>query len=198
VLQHKPLVVEIEFDDEPGWSAGLDGFVGLSTLFGTDTRGAYSLGGGLLRGRYRYVSLGAFFEATDSLASGGKWQSLGGFAGAWLPYKNWVDFEFAARVGGRKFTDRDPRFGPSGYEFWGSTLGFSAGVSDRARKGEWGGRIGAMLVGTYDLKQRDRPWRWEGIDPDTGAVTVSSGQSHIGGFSVALLVTLGLDVGTGG
>jgi hypothetical protein len=197
-LPHAPLRVEITFDDRPGWSAGIDGYVGLSTLLGTDTRGAYSLAGALFRARYRYYALGAFFEATDTLAGGGQWQSVGGFAGAWLPYKNWVDFEVALRMGGRKFTDRDSRFGPSGYSYGGSALGVALGVSDRAVQGRWGGRVGASLVGTYDLKQRDRPWRFETVDPETGMVRATTGQSHVGGFSVALHVTIGLDLGEGG
>jgi hypothetical protein len=196
-LTQRPTLVEIELADDPGWSVGLDAFAGLSALFGTDTRGAYSLVGGTLRGRYRYYEAGAYFEATDTLAGGGSWQNVGGFAGAWLPYRNWVDFELAARLGARRFVDRDLRFGAGGYELWSPALGLVLGVSDRAAKGTWGGRIGSQLVATYDLKQRDRPWQLTSIDPETGAENVASGKSHVGGFSVQLVVTLGFDAGEG-
>lgn len=192
-------MIDIGFENNPGWSVGLDGYVGLSGVFGTDTRGAVSLGGGLIRGRYRYFVIGGYYEISDSLSAGAQSQSMGGFAGAWLPYKNWVDFEIAARLGARQYADSDLRFGPSGYDVWGSALGLVLGVSDRATAGGiWGGRIGASLVGMFDLKQHDVPWRWDGIDPDTGEPTASTGSSHVGGFSLALNVTLGFDVGEGG
>lgn len=196
-VPQRPTLVEIELADDPGWSIGLDAFAGLSTLFGTDTRGAYSLAGGTLRGRFRYYEAGAYFEATDTLSGGGSWQNVGGFAGAWLPFRNWVDFEIAARLGGRRFIDRDLRFGSSGYELWSPALGLVLGVSDRAAKGTWGGRIGSQLVATYDLKQRDRPWQLTSVDADTGAERVTFGKSHVGGFSLELVVTLGFDVGEG-
>jgi hypothetical protein len=196
-LVQRPELVKIEFEDEPGWAVGLDAYAGLAALFGTDTRSAYSLAGGTLRGRYRHYEIGAFFEATDTLSGGGEWQNVGGFAGAWLPYRNWVDFEIALRVGGRKFSDSDLRYGSNGYELWSPTLGLALGVSDRAGKGTWGGRIGSQLVATYDLKQRDRPWQLVSIDPETGNQSVASGSSHVGGFSLQLVVTLGFDAGDG-
>jgi hypothetical protein len=196
-LVHRPTLVEIEFEDNPGWSIGIDAYAGLSSLFGTDTRGAYSLAGGILRGRYRYYQGGAYYEATDTLSGGGEWQNVGGFAGAWLPYRNWVDFEIAARLGARRYSDRDLRFGPSGYELWSPALGLVLGVSDRASKGRWGGRIGSQLIATYDLKQRDRAWQVSSLDPNTGMQSVASGTSHVGGFSIQLVVTLGFDAGEG-
>jgi hypothetical protein len=196
-LVQEPVLVEIEFEDHPGWAVGLEAYAGLSALFGTDTRGAYSLAGGTLRGRYRYYELGAFFEATDTLSGGGDWQNVGGFAGAWLPYRNWVDFELALRVGARRYSDSDLRFGSNGYELWSPGLGLVLGVSDRASKSTWGGRIGSQLIATYDLKQRDRPWQLTSIDPNTGDQSVASGTSHVGGFSVQLVVTLGFDAGEG-
>ena len=196
-LVQRPTLVEIELEDNPGWSVGLDAYAGLSALFGTDTRGAYSLAGGILRGRYRYYEGGVYYEATDSLSGGGDWQNVGGFAGAWLPYRNWVDFEIAARIGGRRFSDSDLRYGPTGYELWSPALGLVLGVSDRASKGTWGGRIGSQLVATYDLKQRDRAWQVSSLDPDTGTQSVASGKSHVGGFSIQLVVTLGFDAGEG-
>jgi hypothetical protein len=108
-----------------------------------------------------------------------------------------VDFEVAARVGGRRFSDTDLRYGPTGYKLWSPALGLVLGVSDRAAKGTWGGRIGSQLVATYDLKQRDRPWQVSSLDPETGLASVASGKSHVGGFSIQLVVTLGFDAGEG-
>ncbi len=194
---HQLVLVEIRFEDEPGWSVGLEGFVGLASLFGTDTRGAYSLAGGALRGRYRFIELGPYFEATDTLSGGGHWKSFGAYAGAYLPYQNWVDFQIGARLGSRVYSDSDTRYGVDGYKLGGAALGLVLGVSDRAKSGLFGGRVGSQLVTTYDLKQRDRDWRLESADPDTGVAVVTTGTTHVGGFSAALFVTVALDVGEG-
>lgn len=185
-------------DSNPGWSATLSGYGALVALFGTDTRGAYSIGGGSLRGRYRYVTLGGYYEMTDNARSGGQWRALGGMAGAWLPFDNWVDFEIAARAGAREFSDDDVRFGPGGYHTWSPTLGLSLGVSDRAGNGLVGGRMGGALVATYDLSQKEKPWRDEVFAGQGQDPIIRTGRSHVGGFSLGLVLELGLDVSDSG
>jgi hypothetical protein len=190
-------LAEISFETNPGWHAGLDLYAGLGALLGTDTRGSYAFGGALLRGRYKYYQIGGFYEFTDDpLTSAGAFKAFGGFVGAWLPFDNWVDFEGAVGIGSRTYRDQDPRFGPNGYELSGPTLNLRAGVYDRAGSGLIGGRIGAQIVSSYDLKQRDRAWQLNSRDED-GDLVVTRGVSHVGGLSIGLVLTVGLDVGKG-
>jgi hypothetical protein len=182
-----------ELSDRPGWSAGLQGSVGLSTLFGSETRSAFSLAGAIVRAHYGYVSGGLFYEATDDFEVGGGWQNMGGFVGAYLPYERWLDFDLALRGGARRYSDDDPQFGPTGYAFWAAAVGLAVGVSDRTSDDAFAGRLGGFLVGTYDINQEDEPWRLESADPDTGVRVVSTGPP-VGGFTVALEMTLGLDI----
>jgi hypothetical protein len=190
-------LAEISFETNPGWHVGLDLYGGLGALLGTDTRGSYAFGGALLRGRYKYYQIGGFYEFTDDpLSSPGAFTAFGGFVGAWLPFDNWVDFEGTLGIGSRTYRDSDPRFGPDGYELGGPTLNFRVGVYDRAGSGFLGGRIGAQIVSSYDLSQHDRPWQLTGVDPD-GEVTTTRGMSHVGGLTIGLALSVGLDLGKG-
>lgn len=190
-------LAEIRFETNPGWHVGLDLYGGLGALLGTDTRGSYAFGGALIRARYKYYQLGGFYEFTDDpRTSAGAFNAFGGFLGAWLPFHNWVDLEAALGVGSRTYRDPDPRFGPDGYELGGPTLNFRVGAYDRAGSGLFGGRIGAQIVAGYDLSQRDRPWRLTSTDED-GEVVITRGVSHVGGLTVGLVLTVGLDLGDG-
>lgn len=191
-------LVEISFETKPGWAVGLDVYGGLGALLGTDTRGSYAFGGALLRGRYRYYEIGGFYELTDDpLTSAGAFTAFGGFIGAWLPYRNWVDFEGAVGIGSRTYRDADPRFGPDGYEVSGATLNVRLGVFDRVGLGgAFGGRIGGQILGSYDLSQHDVPWEFSTTEPD-GVVVTTRDKSHVGGLSIGLAISIGLDVGQG-
>jgi hypothetical protein len=180
--------------DSPGWGGSLGAYGGLGALFGTDTRGSHSTAGGRLRVHYSYFTAGAYYEMSDrpnNVTETTDFWNAGGFAGIWLPYYNWVDFEVALRAGLRRYTDDDERFGPSGYERGGPALGLWLGVSDRSNGGQLGGRIGAALLATYDLSQSDEDWRTETGDEDDPLVR--TGTDHVGGTSVALLLELALD-----
>lgn len=181
-------------DPDPGWSAALGGYGALVALFGTDTRGSYSVGGATLRGRYSNYVLGGYFELSDEAKEGGYWRAAGGMAGVWLPFQNWVDFEVAARAGIREFSDDDVRFGPSGYQKTSPTVGLSLGVSDRAGTGALAGRIGGAFIATYDLSQYDQSWRDEVFAGEDEDPIIRTGESHVGGFSFALALELALDL----
>jgi hypothetical protein len=150
-----------------------------------------------LRGRYRYYEIGAFYQLSDDpISSAGSFHEFGAIAGAWLPFQNWVDFEIAARIGSRTYQDPATRYGANGYSLSGATLGFQLGVSDRVRSKLIGGRIGAQLVGAYDLKQRDQEWQ-EIREDENGNEVLTSGTTHVGGFSIGIQMSLGLDIGQG-
>jgi hypothetical protein len=192
-----PQIVEISFEREPGWAVGIDAFGGLAALLGSDTRGSFALAGALVRGRYKYYEVGGFYVTTDDpMSSAGSYTEFGGIAGAWLPYKNWIDFELAARVSARTYEDPSSRYGSTGYELSGATLGFQFGVSDRVHGEKLGGRVGAQIVGAIDLNQRDVIWRQIRED-SAGMEVMTSGTTHVGGFTLGIQMSLGLDVGEG-
>jgi hypothetical protein len=192
-----PQIVEIAFEREPGWAVGIDAFGGLAALIGSDTRGSFALAGALLRGRYKYYEVGAFYVTTDDpMSSAGSYTEFGGIAGAWLPYKNWIDFELAARMSARTYEDPSSRYGSAGYELSGATLGFQLGVSDRVRSKKIGGRVGAQIVGAIDLNQRDVIWQQIRED-SAGMEVMTSGTTHVGGFTLGIQMSLGLEIGEG-
>jgi hypothetical protein len=192
-----PPQIEIAFEREPGWAVGLDAFGGLAALLGSDTRGSFALAGALLRGRYKYYELGGFYVTTDDpMSSAGSYTEFGGIAGAWLPYKNWIDIELAARMSSRTYEDPSSRYGSAGYELSSLTLGFQLGVSDRVRSNKIGGRVGAQIVGALDLNQRDVTWQQVREDSE-GMEVLTSGTTHVGGFTIGIQMSLGLDVGEG-
>lgn len=193
-LPSPPVRQPIYLESKPGWAVELAARGGVGALAGADSRGAFVFGGGLLRGRYKHYELGAFFSKSDVAESGGGFTHFGGFAGAWLPYHNWVDFEIAAAFGSRRFEDTDPRYGPGGYSFGMPALSLILGVSDRARAGKVGGRVGGQLEVTGDLGQKDRAWSFsEEVAP--GEIVETKGVTHVGGLSVALVFSIALDYG---
>jgi hypothetical protein len=167
---------------------------GIGVLAGSDARGAFAFGGGLLRGHYGYFDFGLFYDHADSQSNGGTFSHAGAVLGAWLPYHNWVDFEIAAALGVRHYTDSDPRYGVSGYTLDAPALSLVLGVSDRAHSSNLGGRVGGQLVLTQDLKEKDEPWLLEEMG-DSGELVTTRGITHAGGFSASLVLVIGLDYG---
>jgi len=186
----------IFFEKKPGWAVELAARGGIGALAVSDARGAFAFGGGLLRARYRHYQLGGFFMKSDDSDAGGGFSHFGGFAGAWLPFHNWVDFEVAAAFGSRRYEDTDPRYGNGGYSLAMPALSLILGVSDRARSGNFGGRVGGQLEVTGDLGQKDRPWSFF-QETAPGQVTETKGVTHVGGVSIALVFSIALDYGEG-
>jgi hypothetical protein len=195
-LPPPPGLPEISFERSPGWAVELDGRAGIGVLTRSDARGAFAFAGGLLRGHYQYFELGAFYDHADSAQNGGTFWNASGFAGAWLPYHNWVDFELAAAFGVRHYTDPDPRYGPNGYAVNSPALSFMFGVSDRASSGNAGARVGGGLVFTEDLGQKTQAWTLNQTT-DQGEIVTTTGTTHVGGFSASLVFTIGFDYGQG-
>lgn len=182
-----------EFDRSPGWSAGLEGYAGFAVVSTEDGGHAQALIGAVTRVQVSYFTAGAFLEATD----GGDhhWRSVGGFAGAVLPYRNWVDFELSGGVAARTYRNSDVRFGPDGYEATSPALLLRAGFSDRSGdEGLLGFRLGGLLYATFDLEHHERSWRYA-FRSDQGQERFRSGVLKVGGFSAGLAVTAGFDFG---
>jgi len=191
-----PVREPIVFEKEPGWGVSLGARGGLGGLAGSGARSFFAVGGGFLRARYRHFQVGGFFDKSDDSDVGGGFWHAGGFAGAWLPYHNWVDFELALALGSRTYSDSDTRYGPGGYSIGMPALSFIAGVSDLARAGKVGGRFGGQFIVTGDFKQQDRPWTFVEHDA-TGERFETNGTTHVGGVSVQFAFTAALDYGDG-
>ncbi len=184
----------IGFERAPGWAVGVEGRAGLGFLTHSDARNAFAFAGGVLRGHYSYFELGGFYDHADSTASGGTFSHAGGFAGAWLPYHNWVDFDVALGFGVRRYSDDDTRYGPNGYVVNSPALSLSAGVSDRAHGENFGARVGGQIILTQDLGQKTKNWTLNESD-NQGNVFTTTGSTHVGGFSASLVLTIGFDYG---
>lgn len=177
---------------EPGWFGGLEGYGGILALGASDTREAYGFLGSQVRFRYNYYELGAFLEFSDSQAD--KYRAFGGFLGAWLPFRGWVDFELAASVGARNYDSSDARYGADGYDVSSPTLGLRLGVSDRTSSySAVAGRIGGQILFNVDLNPSDEPWSEE-LTRD-GVPITQSGSTRVGGYTLALALVLGFDIG---
>lgn len=181
----------IALESSPGFSLGLGAYGGLALLMTRDANRPHALAGVLSRARYGYAELGAVIELTD--AAPDEWRSVGGFVGAWLPYRNWVDFELAAGFAVRRYLSSDPRYGAAGYEVQSPALTLRLGVSDRSSEALFGARIGAEILAAWDLRRRDAGWQYQ-TGPDADPVTLS-GATRVSGFSIGLALSTGFDVG---
>lgn len=190
-----PLPLSPRFDDAPGWSIGLDAYAGFAVISTNDGGYAHGLVGGISRFQWRYLQVGGFLEVTD----GGEhhWRSIGGFAGAFVPFRNWVDFEFAAGIASRTYRDDSFRYGPDGYEATTPALTLRAGFSDRSIDGLFGLRLGAHIAAAFDFKRENRPWQYD-FETSDGEIRSVSGTTRAGGFSIGLAMTAGFDIGRKG
>jgi hypothetical protein len=181
---------------EPGLYGGLEAYGGLLTLGGSDTREAYAFVGGQLRFRYDYYQVGGWYEVSDhpEKQTDDDYRAFGGFLGAWLPYRGWVDFEVAATVGARNYKSDDSRYGGTGYDVSTPTLGFRLGVSDRTSSfTDFAGRIGGQLVFAYDLNPSEEAW--EQTHEIDGEPVTDRGSTKVGGYTIAIALVLGFDFG---
>jgi hypothetical protein len=173
-----------------GWGAGLDGVVGLAMPAESDTQSAHAFAGGLARVHWTYIEIGGAYVATD--VSSDEWRSVEGFVGAWLPFHRWVDVEAAGGVARRTYSSSDTRYGPNGFSVANTALTLRVGASARTSEGWLGARAGGAIVAALDVGRENLRWSYE-----LGSVEnprVIEGRSPIGGFTLALQLSLGLDV----
>jgi hypothetical protein len=180
---------------QPGWFGGLEAYGGLLVQAGADTRESYAFAGGQLRLRYDYFEFGGYYELSDrGKELSDAYRAFGGFAGAWLPYRGWVDFELAASIGARTYDSNDSRYGADGYEVSTPTLGLRLGVFDRTSSySAFAARIGGQILASFDLNPSDEPWTLS-VGEDENEVT-KTGSTHVGGFTVGLALVIGFDYG---
>lgn len=180
-------LVEIRVDTDSGWSVGLDGYAGLSTLTTSERTKGHALAGGVSRLRFSFVQFGATLEVSDLVDE--QWRSLGGFVGAFVPFTNWIDVDASIGLASRNWISKDTRYGAGGTSVRLPALNFRLGVSDRMTNGLLGPRMGAALLVGLDLDRRDVPWSYQISRSES-----VSGTTQFGGLTVALVATFGLDV----
>jgi hypothetical protein len=215
---HQVSPPELEYADEdaepePGARVGpvleapskfgvdVEGYAGIAAQITEGDNRAHGILGGLLRARFHYVQLGGTFEITDSGQATGlleesleHWRAIGGFAGAFLPFNHWVDFDAAVGVSARTYKNSNKIYGDAGMNETVPSLTFRFGVSDRMTKKLVGPRIGAALALGIDLSHSDVEWRRVyGIAGGGTAETI--GTTAIGGVSIGLLVGGGFEIG---
>lgn len=180
-------LVEIRVDQDSGWSVGLEGYAGLSTLANSERTKGHALAGGVSRLRFDFFQFGANLDVSDMVDE--QWQSLGGFAGAFVPFTNWVDLDASIGISSRNWISKDTRYGAGGTSVRVPSLNLRLGVSDRMTRGFLGPRLGAALLVGIDLDRRDVPWSYQITRTET-----MTGTTQFGGITVALVASFGFDV----
>jgi hypothetical protein len=175
----------------PGWGADVNAFAGLAMPARSDTQSAHGLVGGLARVRWSYLQLGGSYEVTDDLSEG-RWRSIGGFAGVWLPFRDWLDLEAATGLAWRTHSSAETRYGPDGYEVSSPALTLRVGASGRTSESRYAARVGGALFAAMDLSPETVPWTFE-HGPLTDRRTIT-GEQPVGGFTFGLLLAVGFDV----
>lgn len=177
-------------DDASGFGLGLEAYGGLALLM-SDKANSHAMVGAVSRVRFGFVQLGAVLELSDN--SEGRWRSVGAFAGAYLPFRNWVDFDAALGFALRHHINPDERYGSGGYDVNFPAITFRLGFSDRTSEEPLAARFGGGIVAAFDIGRKDVNWRYENVG-DAGAMVVE-GTSTVGGTSLGLIFTAGFDVG---
>jgi hypothetical protein len=182
------------------WAVSLEGYGGLLVQATSGEDRSHAFGGSQLRLRFHYLQAGAFIDTTDSGESRGlrettqeHFRTLGGFAGAWLPFTHWIDVDASVGVGSRLYLNPIPLYGPDGMRETMTAITFRFGASDRSSEGVFGARAGAALVGSIDLEPRDVLFHRRYLRAD-GTVAETTGTTPIGGVSIGVLITAGFEL----
>jgi hypothetical protein len=186
-VQHLPRITGIHLDHQTGWSLGLEGYAGLTTLSTAEGTKGHAIAGGVSRFRLRFFEIGAGIESSDYYEE--RWRTLGGFIGAYLPFTNWVDIDANVGLAIRNYTSSDTRYGPTGAQLRVPALTLRLGLSDRPLGRLISPRLGAALLFGFDLKQRDVAWTYEvpSMEPITGV-------SKFGGITAGIVMSFGFDL----
>jgi hypothetical protein len=123
-------------------------------------------------------------------------RTVGGFAGAWLPFSRWVDVDAALGLAWRLYENPSTIYGSRGLREDTSLLTFRLGVSSRSSARLVAARVGAALVVTADVDPRDVAWQRTYLLLD-GSEGETRGTTPIGGLTVGLTVGAGFEIGGG-
>lgn len=183
------------------WAVALNGVGGISAQRTSADWRAHGFGGAELRVRYLYVQAGGFMDRSDSGESRAfrettqeHYQTVAGFVGAWLPFQDWVSVDASVGFGKRRFRNPISLYGPHGLDETTNVLTFRFGISDRSSATAlFAATFGGALVASVDLNPRQVMWRRTFLLPG-GGIGETTGTIPVGGWSVGLLVTLGVEV----
>lgn len=199
----EPASQGFEIDAPSGPSFGIEAQAGLALEWMSGRQQPHAIYGGLARIAFHDIQVGASFDASDASqaqdlleAPVEHWTAIGGFVGARLPYRHWVDFDAAIGAESRRYRNPDPIYGPGGFDVASTALTFRIGASDRGGEKLFGPRVGAALVVAGDLDRHAPTWS-RTYSLESGGFGHVSGTTSVGGVSVAFVVVVGLDVGGG-
>jgi hypothetical protein len=180
---------------------GLEGYGGVAAEWTRGEARSHAIVGALLRLRYHYFQAGALAETSDSSQSDAlaepeldRFHAYGGFAGVFVPYSRWVDFDASCGLVQRTYVNHSTTYGPTGLRDTLSSLVLRVGVSDRTSRRSLGARIGGAIVTSIDLGSRYETFHHTFLRPD-GTLGDVTGQTPIGGVTVALVFAVGLELG---
>jgi len=180
---------------------GLEGYGGVAAEWTRGEARSHAILGALLRLRYHYFQAGALAETSDAGQADAlaepeldRFHAYGGFACVFLPYSRWVDFDASCGLVQRTYVNHSTTYGPTGLRDTLSSLVLRVGVSDRTTRRSLGARIGGAIVTSIDLGSRTETFHHTFLRPD-GTLGDVTGQTPIGGVTVALVFAVGLELG---
>jgi hypothetical protein len=184
----------------PRPALSLEGVAGLVVQTMSARTRAHALAGATMRVRYGFIEVGGSYWVTDSgeatafnEAVEEHYREVGGFVGGFVPFHRWLDFDGALGVASRTYANASPVYGPRGLSVSVPALTLRLSVSGRAGAGLLGGRVGGGFVATHDLSSRDVLEHHYFLE--NGVVRDSPGTVSMGGFSIACVMTVGLELG---
>jgi hypothetical protein len=177
----------IHLDPSMHMAFGLEGYTGPSVMHQREGFIGQWGAGGLARGTISVVQFGYALESASGLRRG--WESAVFFAGAWLPFTNWVDIEATAGFGSRRHENLDTRLGPNGAAVRSPMGMLRLGISDRSGAGLFGARVGAALITALDFQPKNVPWTYQ-----VSETRSTGGTMGFGGFSATIVFNIGFDV----
>jgi hypothetical protein len=178
---------EIYLDKDSGISVGVEGYSGISVLVGSEKRRGHVVTGGLLRTRVGRFELGGNVDESDY--ADGKWRSIGGFAGLYSPFVNWVDVDCSVGFAYRRHEIHELRYGKNGAKATVPSLTFRLGISERIGHSLFALRLGAAVFAQVDVATKDIPWEYVWNNR-----VIASGTTNLGGTSVGIMINLGFDL----
>jgi hypothetical protein len=198
-----PAASQLQLESPRRFAVAVEAFTGLALEWVSAGERPHGVVGGLARVAYRYFEAGASAELTDSGTATSlleapveRWTAVGGFLGARLPYRHWVDFDFSLGLESRHYRNSDWIYGPNGFDVATTALTFRGGISDRSSEKWFGARVGAALVGGIDFDRLAPTWTRTYL-LQGGGVGKSTGTTPIGGVSIALVVSVALEASGG-
>jgi len=193
----------VVFRLEPrGAAVSVEAVAGLAVEQMSDNTRAHQLAGAMVRLHLGLAEVGGSYWTTDSGEATAldelvqeHYREVGAFAGGFLPYRRWVDFDGALGLASRIYANPSRVYGPGGLSVSTAALTARVGVSARSGRALLAARVGAALVTSIDLARREvtehHYFLENGVQQDV------TRQLGMGGVSIALVLSCGIEIGGG-